>query len=68
MDTGTKVRSVWVQYGSDGRDSGAVLGRNHRLTYRKAIYHDDGDRTKEMTLSNFDGLGNHRDGSVDQAG
>ncbi|MCP4654552.1 MAG: hypothetical protein GY856_03930, partial [bacterium] len=51
VESGTKVRSVWVDYESDGREYGTVVGRNHRLRYRKVVYHDDGDRFTEETYS-----------------
>ncbi|MCP4662284.1 MAG: hypothetical protein GY856_43335 [bacterium] len=58
--TGTRLRSVWVDYESDGRSYGAVVGWNHRLRYRKVVYHDDGDRFIEETFSGRTGLGRYR--------
>ncbi|MCP4658326.1 MAG: hypothetical protein GY856_23175, partial [bacterium] len=58
--TGTKLRAVWVDYESDGREYGTVVGKNHRLRRRLVVYHDDGDRVKEETWSGFTGLGTHR--------
>ncbi|NJM54873.1 MAG: hypothetical protein HC841_02130 [Verrucomicrobiae bacterium] len=57
---GTKVRSVFVEYESDGRDGGEHQEKNHRLVYRKTVYHDDGDRFREVRFSDFDGLGHYR--------
>ncbi|MCP3993892.1 MAG: hypothetical protein GY722_02345, partial [bacterium] len=57
---GELLRSVYVDYGSDGRDSGQHQEKNHRLKQRKVVYHDDSDVFKEVTYSNFDGLGHFR--------
>ncbi len=61
--TGTKLRSVYVEYGSDGNNVGGGESnqeKNHRLSYRKTVYHDDADKHKEMAFSDFDGLGKFR--------
>jgi len=58
--TGTKLRSVYVEYESDGPDGGEHQEKNHRPVYRKVVYHDDGDRYREVRFSNFDGLGHYR--------
>ncbi|NJL26808.1 MAG: hypothetical protein HC897_02475 [Thermoanaerobaculia bacterium] len=58
--TGTKVRSIFVEYESDGRDGGEHQEKNHRLVYRRTVYHDDGDRFREVRFSDFDGLGHYR--------
>jgi len=62
--TGTKLRSIYVEYGSDGPGGGEQQEKNHRLRYRKVVYHDDGDRFREVELSDFDGLGNFRQAVV----
>jgi len=59
-ETGSKVRSVYVEYESDGPDGGEHQEKNHRPVYRKVVYHDDGDRYREVRFSNFDGLGHYR--------
>ena len=61
----TPVRSTYVIYDSDGRDSGNHQDRNHRLRYQKVVYHDDldgsGNPHQEETInSDFDGLGHYR--------
>ena len=59
--TGTKLRSVFVEYGSDGVLGGLHQEKNHRLTLRKVVYHDaDTDREKQVAYSDFDGLGHFR--------
>ncbi len=57
---GAVLRSVWVDYASDGANTGQHQDRNYRLNYRKVVYHDDDGRYKEVTYSDFDGLGNFR--------
>jgi RHS repeat-associated protein len=59
------IRSTYVIYDSDGRDSGSRQDRNHRLRYQKTVYHDDLDgpdnpHTDETINSDFDGLGHYR--------
>ncbi len=59
--SGTKLRSVFVEYGSDGILGGPHQEKNHRLKLRKVIYHDDDvDREKRVEFSDFDGLGHFR--------
>jgi len=57
---GTKLRSIYVVYDSDGRDAGFQQEKNHRLRLRRTVYHDDGDRFKQIEFSDFDGLGHYR--------
>ncbi len=57
--SGTKRRSIFLEYENDG-PSGFYADRNHRMKYRKVIYHDDGDKFREVTHSDFDGLGHFR--------
>jgi YD repeat-containing protein len=62
-ETGTKLRSVYVEYGADGVELGGGWmnqEKNHRLVYQKTVFHDDGDKYKEVTHADFDGLGNFR--------
>lgn len=56
-DSGTKVRSVFVDFVSQ---PGREQNRNHRQVFQRVVYHDDGDAFTETTFSDFDGLGNHR--------
>jgi RHS repeat-associated protein len=61
----TAIRSTYVIYDSDGRDSGSRQDRNHRPRYQKTVYHDDLDgsgnpHTDETIHSDFDGLGHYR--------
>jgi len=61
--SGTRLRSVYVEYGSDGGSAGGGADnqeKNHRLLYRKTVYHDDGDVYQDVTFSDFDGVGNLR--------
>ena len=59
--TGTLLRSVLVEYGSDGLLSGLQQEKNHRLTLRKVVYHDeDTERETQVAYSDFDGLGHFR--------
>ena len=58
--SGTKLRSIYVNYDSDGRDAGFQQEKNHRLRLRRTEYHDDGDRFKQTEFSDFDGLGQYR--------
>ena len=63
VDSGTLLRTVLVDYGSDGGsggNGGDNQNKNHRLTYRKTVFHDDDDHYTEETFSDFDGLGNFR--------
>ncbi|MCP3937680.1 MAG: RHS repeat protein, partial [Actinomycetia bacterium] len=60
-DSGTKLRTIFVEYGSDGVLGGLHQEKNHRLTLRKTVYHDaDMDRQKQVAFSDFDGLGHFR--------
>lgn len=61
--TGTKLRSTYVEYTSDGLFVGngaQTQEHNQRLVYRKTVFHDDEDRESWIQLSDFDGLGNFR--------
>jgi RHS repeat-associated protein len=58
--TGTLLRSVWVEYDSDGLANAAEQNHNNRLRYSKVIFADDGSRYREDTFSDFDGLGKWR--------
>ena len=67
LENGTLVpiRSTYVIYDSDGRDSGPNQDRNHRVRYQKVVYHDDLDENGEPHFvetahSDFDGLGHYR--------
>lgn len=57
---GTKLRSVYLAYDSDGRDAGFQQEKNHRLRRRRTVFHDDDDRFRLVESSDFDGLGNYR--------
>ncbi len=57
---GTKLRSIFVEFDSDGRDAGNYNEKAHRLRYRKETFHDDGGKFREVTFSDFDGLGHFR--------
>ena len=60
-ETGTRLRSIFVEYGSDGVLGGLHQEKNHRLKLRKVVYHDeDTDREKQVAFSDFDGLGHFR--------
>jgi len=59
-EEGRKLRSVFVEFESDGPRGGAHQEKNHRLSYFKIVYHDDDDRYRELRLSDFDGLGHYR--------
>jgi len=51
------VRSVFVEYRSE---VGVEQDRNHRQTFERLVYEDDGGIFKDTTFSDFDGLGHHR--------
>ncbi len=57
---GTKLRSIFLEFDSDGRDAGNYNEKAHRLRYRKETFHDDGGKFREVTFSDFDGLGHFR--------
>ena len=59
-DTGTKLRTVYVEYDSDGRDGGPEQNKNHRLRLRRVEYEDDPGFFQQTVYSDFDGLGHFR--------
>lgn len=60
----TPLRSTYLIYDSDGRDSGDRQDRNSRVRYQKVVYEDDpngsGFHWEATTHSDFDGLGHFR--------
>ncbi|MEL7061322.1 MAG: hypothetical protein AAGN46_14965, partial [Acidobacteriota bacterium] len=65
-DTGTLVRSIFVEFTADGVDG--QRGRNVQQTFRRLVFEDDGDRVRETRWENADGFGKWRttryDGNV----
>ena len=67
-ENGTLLRSTYIEYSSDGLQSGNGLDnqdKNHHVVLRRTLYHDDPDATgaprfKETRFEVFDGLGNFR--------
>ena len=59
-DTGTRLRAIYVDYDSDGRNAGQQQEKNHRLKLRRVEYDDDPGRFKQVEYSDFDGLGHFR--------
>ena len=59
-DTGTRLRAIYVDYDSDGRNAGQQQEKNHRLKLRRVEYDDDPGRFKQVEHSDFDGLGHFR--------
>ena len=59
-DTGTKLRTIYVEYDSDGRDGGPEQNKNHRLRLRRVEYEDDPGFFQQTVYSDFDGLGHYR--------
>ncbi len=59
-ETSTLLRSIWVEYDTDGPLAEADQNRNHRLRYQKTVFEDDGGKSFETINSDFDGLGRWR--------
>ncbi len=59
-------RSIWVEYTADGiaAGNGSDQESNARGVHRKEVFHDDGDKIREILKSDFDGLGNFRETQV----
>jgi RHS repeat-associated protein len=64
--TGSKVRSVFVDYTHDPSDDLWLEHRhfNRHMTLTKTVYHDDADAYLQTAYSNFDGLGHFRKGTT----
>lgn len=60
--TGSKVRSVFVDYTHDPSDDLWLEHRhfNRHMTLAKTVYHDDSQKYLQTAYSNFDGLGHFR--------
>ncbi|MEM7482129.1 MAG: RHS repeat-associated core domain-containing protein [Acidobacteriota bacterium] len=56
----TPTRSVWLDYDSDRQGSGSEFERDHRVRWRRTVYHDDGEHFVESRYSDYDGLGHFR--------
>ncbi|MEM7583775.1 MAG: RHS repeat-associated core domain-containing protein [Acidobacteriota bacterium] len=57
---GPPIRSVWVEYETDAPFDVDDKDGDRRLTRRRTVFHDDGDRWVESRNEDFDGLGNFR--------
>ncbi len=68
---GNLLRSTYVRYGHDELGPLPIVPftgplfdvwheTNRRVTSRRTVYHDDGDRFAETASSDFDGLGHYR--------
>ena len=60
--SGTKVRSVFVEYESDSLIVGRFDAQDHnaRIAFKRTVYHDDGDLATETQWTDFDGYGSYR--------
>jgi RHS repeat-associated protein len=57
---GTLVRSIYVDYDSDGLNGGSHQEKNHRMNLRRVEYEDDAPRYQQVVYADFDGLGHFR--------
>ncbi|NJL28955.1 MAG: hypothetical protein HC897_14235, partial [Thermoanaerobaculia bacterium] len=60
---GNKLRSIYRRYEHDeptNPNDLSELAFNPRMVTERTVYHDDGDRYREVTYSAFDGLGHYR--------
>lgn len=59
-DTGELVRSTYVDYDSDKFTTELHIEQNSRLKYQKTVFHDDDDKYRETTWSDFDNYGHYQ--------
>ena len=57
---GPAIRSVWVDYETDGPDYADDKDGDRRVIRRRTVFHDDGGRWIETRYADFDGLGHFR--------